>query len=250
MKQYLIKHGDCLEIMKQLPDQSIDMILCDLPYGITACKWDSIIPFEPMWDLIHRICKPNSAICLFGSEPFSSALRTSNIKNFKYDWIWAKNTKTGIATAKIRPMKRHEIISIFYKKQPIYNKQMQITKSHKALDHAKRGYYQGGASSSVSEHHPSIKPIRKQFSKWVNPDSILEYKTVNNAVNVHPTQKPIDLLEYLIKTYTNENAVVLDFAMGSGSTGVACLNTNRRFIGIELDNKYFEIAKKRLEGQE
>jgi len=239
--------GECLEIMKTIPDKSIDAIITDPPYGTTACKWDSVIPFEPMWKQLNRIIKPNGAIVLFGSEPFSSALRMSNIKNFKYDWIWEKSMPTGMATSSFMPMKYHEIISIFVNKnKPTYNKIM-VERSEIGKVRAKKPIQ----SKSKSNHISLGKQEARQYDpNKVNPKTVLKFKSVPNTpkgYKLHPTQKPVELMEYLIKTYTNENETVLDFTMGSGSTGVACLNTDRNFIGIEMDENYFNIAKKRIE---
>ena len=228
-------HGDCLERMKEIPDKSIDMILCDLPYGTTACKWDVIIPFEPLWAQYKRIIKDNGAIVLFGSEPFSSHLRMSNIKNYKYDWIWNKTTFANQMCAKFQPLKIQENISVFSKKKHIYHPQglIEINKITK----------QG---SKITDNNGGGVRKTEYFQQYTNyPKNILEFK--RDLPNVHPTQKPVALLEYLIKTYTIEGETVLDNCMGSGSTGIACINTNRNFIGIEKDDKYFEIAKKRIE---
>lgn len=226
--------------MDELIEQGIkvDMILTDPPYGTTACKWDTIIPFEPMWDKINKLSGDNTPIVLFGSEPFSSALRMSNIKQYKYDWVWEKTLASNFALCKKQPFKKHELISVFYKKQPIYNPQMENGKPY--VDNRNKGNRNAsvGADSSVDRI-----PINNIGTRY--PSSVQKFSNGNNN-NVHPTQKPVDLLEYLILTYTNEGATVLDFTMGSGSTGVACKNTNRKFIGIELDNTYFEIAKQRI----
>lgn len=235
-------HGDCLELMKQIPDKSVDMVLTDPPYGTTACKWDSVIPFEPMWKELKRITKDNGAICLFGSEPFSSTLRVSNIKMFKYDWIWDKVTARGHLVAKKRPMQQTENISVFQvKKTHNYYPQM-IDRPKDKIEVRKTREYgrteiMGGKKSALRE---------KVYDQWY-PKNIIQVSNANSSnKSVHPTQKPVALLEYLIKTYTLENETVLDFTMGSGSTGVACKNLNRNFIGIEKDNNYFEIAKKRI----
>ena len=229
-----LRQGDCLEVMKDIPDKSIDMILCDLPYGTTACKWDTVIPFEPLWEQYNRIIKDNGAIVLFGSEPFSSHLRLSNIKNYKYDWIWEKDNGTGFLNAKKMPLKKHENILVFYKKLPTYNPQMRTGfkpyKCKQGRHSTNYGLYEQG---HITESNGERYPI-----------DIIEFKKDSG---LHPTQKPVALLEYLIKTYTNEGDVVLDNCMGSGSTGVACVNTNRDFIGIELDENYFKIAKERIE---
>ena len=239
MKPIELWQGDCLELMKNIPDGSVDLVLTDPPYGTTACKWDSVVPFEPMWEQLNRIIKSNGAICLFGSEPFSSALRMSNIKNFKYDWIWEKTVASNFAMCKKQPFKKHEIISVFYKKQPTYNPQMETGKPY--VDKRENG--ERNASVGV-EYGVKRQRIENKGTRF--PSSVQKFSNGNNG-NVHPTQKPIPLLEYLIRTYTNEDETVLDFTMGSGSTGVACVNTNRRFIGVELDEGYFIIAKKRIE---
>ena len=241
MSKIDLYNGDCLEIMKNISDKSVDMILCDLPYGTTACKWDTVIPFEPLWEQYNRIIKYNGAIVLFGSEPFSSALRMSNIKNFKYDWIWDKvNRYTGYGSCKYAPLKRYEIVSVFYKSKPTYNPQMMQGKPYK-----KTGDY----SSKIYGTDKVKKHGKNNGERY--PFNILQYKGDDKKNGfLHPTQKPIALLEYLIKTYTNEGDVVLDNCMGSGSTGVACVNTNRDFIGIELDKDYFNIAKQRITGNQ
>ena len=241
MSKIELYNGDCLEIMKNISDKSVYMILCDLPYGTTACKWDTVIPFEPLWEQYNRIIKDNGAIVLFGSEPFSSALRMSNIKNFKYDWIWDKvNRYTGYGSCKYAPLKRYEIVSVFYKSKPTYNPQMMQGKPYK-----KTGDY----SSKIYGTDKVKKHGKNNGERY--PFNILQYKGDDKKNGfLHPTQKPIALLEYLIKTYTNEGDVVLDNCMGSGSTGAACVNTSRDFIGIELDKDYFNIAKQRITGNQ
>ena len=245
MKKFELWHGDCLELMKNIPDGSVDLVLTDPPYGTTACKWDSVIPFEPMWEQLNRIIKPNGAICLFGSEPFSSALRMSNIKHFKYDWIWEKTRTVGFLNAKNAPLKRHEIVSVFSlgttancsKNRMEYNPQGLIEINQKRKSVSQSGDTVVGSRPSRSKDY---------IAKYTGyPDPISRFS--NEAKQEHPTQKPVELLEYLIRTYTNEGETALDFTMGSGSTGVACVNTNRHFIGIELDEGYFNIAKKRIE---
>jgi DNA modification methylase len=232
-KNIQLLHGDCLELMKTIPDESVDMVLCDLPYGTTACKWDAIIPFEPLWEQYNRIIKDNGAIVLFGSEPFSSALRMSNIKNFKYDWIWNKKLAGNGILAKRQPLKIHEIISVF--NSNIYIPQMTKGKMRKKMG-LKESEITGGNSFAKEYVNDEYYPV-----------SIQEFSIANlRRGRLHPTQKPVALLEYLIKTYTNEGDVVLDNCMGSGSTGVAAVNINRRFIGIEKDDNYFEIAQKRI----
>lgn len=237
--------GDCLDIMEQIPNKSVDMILCDLPYGTTACKWDIVIPFDELWERYNRIIKDNGAICLFGSEPFSSKLRMSNLSCYKYDWIWRKPRGTGHLNAKKQPLRDVENISVFYKKQCVYNPQFTKGEPYSAL--------KGGKTSRVSESGTTTYGKFMNGAEYRNdndgfryPKQVIEFGVVERGT-VHPTQKPVELLEYLIKTYTNENDIVLDNCMGSGSTGVACKNLNRDFIGIELDENYFEIAKSRIE---
>lgn len=239
-------YGDCLEKMKDIPTGSIDLILTDPPYGTTQCKWDIVIPFDLMWLELNRIIKDNGAICLFGSEPFSSHLRLSNLKMFKYDWVWYKNTVTGIAQAKYMPMKAHEIISVFYSQTPNFYPIKTRTRSEHIFNCAKKGLKRG--TTSKTEHNELGGVYGGDFQTHVNPRTVLEFNGVNNRDKNkrHPTQKPIDLLEYLIKTYTLKNETVLDFTMGSGSTGVACKNLNRKFIGIEKDETYFKIAENRI----
>lgn len=242
-------HGDCLELMKRIPDNAIDMVLTDPPYGTTACKWDIAIPFEPMWKELKRITKENGAICPFGTEPFSSRLRMSNLKMFKYDWIWQKNRHSNFLHAKHEPRRVLEIISIFYASRPYYNPQMieASIASQKRNNRARsqRSCPNGGQYSNLNT------PQRENTGQKLNyPLNIIKFNLEQNNQYVkkvfHPTQKPVDLLKYLIKTYTLENETILDFTMGSGSTGVASLNLNRKFIGIEKDSEYFEIAKKRI----
>ena len=232
-------NGDCLEVMKSIPDKSVDMILCDLPYGTTACKWDIIIPFEPLWEQYKRIIKDRGAIVLFGSEPFTSALVMSNPDWFKYELIWQKTMASNFALLKKQPAKKHENILVFYKKQPTYNPQMEDGKPY--VDNRNTGTRN---TSVGSESNLIRRPINNKGSRY--PSTVQKFSNGNNR-NVHPTQKPVALLEYLIKTYTLEGETVLDNCMGSGSTGVACINTNRDFIGIEKDDKYFKIAKQRIE---
>ena len=229
--------------MKKIEDESVDLILTDPPYGTTSCSWDTIIPFEPMWEQLHRIIKPNGAICLFGSEPFSSALRMSNIKNYKYDWVWDKVGTGGFLNAKKRPLKRIEDICVFSNGAPLYYPIMEIR--GKARN---KGWYnhKKGDGDMVYSTFKNINSFNNEYY----PTDLLCFSNASHKNKLHPTQKPVPLLEYLIKTYTLENETVLDFTMGSGSTGVACVNTNRNFIGIELDKNYFTIAKKRIEQME
>jgi DNA modification methylase len=233
-------HGDCLEEMKKIPDGSIDLVLTDPPYGTTACKWDTVIPFEPMWEQLKRVTKKNGAIVLFGSQPFTSALVMSNIKMFKYEWVWEKSHPTGFGSAKTNPLKYHENITVFYSKAPVYNPQFWEGKPN----HSMGKIVNGGEIRSQS--YIKIKATQSQQSKKKYPKSVQKFNNPRTK-GMHPTQKPVALMEYLIKTYTNEGETVLDFTMGSGTTGVACKNLNRNFIGIELDKEYFEIAKERIE---
>ena len=232
-------NDDCLEAMKDIKDGSVDMILCDLPYGTTDCKWDTIIPFDKLWKQYNRIIKPNGAIVLFGTEPFSSLLRCSNLKHFRYDIIWQKQNLTNFMQVKKQIGKVHEVISVFYKKQCTYNPQMEEGKPYERVTGLERKTWEGVASNQTKK-----TPIKNTGTRY--PISVQKFNNTNGKA-LHPTQKPVKLLEYLIKTYTAEGETVLDNCMGSGSTGVACKNTNRNFIGIELDQNYFEIAKKRIE---
>ncbi len=223
--------------MKDIPDRSIDCIITDLPYGTTQCKWDSIIPFEPLWDQYNRVIKENGAIVLFGTEPFSSHLRLSNLRNYKYDWIWDKVKGTGFLNAKRQPMRNHELISVFYKKQCTYNPQ-------KTYGHKKKKSYR--SKDLQTDVYGEMKNDYTYESTERYPRSIQVFSTDTQNSSLHPTQKPVALIEYLIKTYTNEGEIVLDSCMGSGTCGVACRNLNRRFIGIEMDEKYFKIAEERI----
>jgi site-specific DNA-methyltransferase (adenine-specific) len=232
-------NDDCLKVLPTLADNSIDLILTDPPYGTTGCKWDSIIPFEPMWKELKRIIKDNSAIALFGNEPFSSALRMSNIKNYKYDWKWDKVIGSGFQIAKYRPMMRSEDICIFGTRSKLNYYPIKIKR-----DKPIKGYATNNSLSSPLSK--ADKKLRTYIDK--NPTNILEYRKIVKCT-IHPTQKPVALMEYLIKTYTKEGETVLDFTMGSGTTGVACKNLNRKFIGIEMDKNYFDIAKKRIEDE-
>ena len=244
MNQIQIKRGDCLELMKEIPDESIDMILCDLPYGTTACKWDSVIPFEPLWKQYNRIIKDNGAIALFGQEPFSSSLRLSNVDNYKYDIYWEKERLTNINQVKKRVGKTIETISVFYKKQCTYNPQMVKYDGKPRTNKVKNG------KMGTLTDQQKKKVFEYKDTGWRYPTQVWKFQRDCLTSNLHPTQKPIALLEELIKTFTNEGETVLDNCMGSGSTGVACINTNRNFIGYELDEHYFQIAKERLEQHE
>ena len=241
MEKNIIYNEDCLIGMQNIPDKSVDCIICDLPYGTTACSWDNVIPFEPLWDQYKRVIKDNGAIVLFGSEPFSSQLRMSNLKNYKYDWIWDKTFGRQPQLANIQPMKQHEIISIFEKN----GKKVHYYPQREKLD---KPYFSSGAGNNAgtkNDHKLGLKKLAKVYTEKT-PTTILKYKPVPNGKNLHSTQKPVALLEYLIKTYTNEGELVLDNCMGSGTTAVACINTNRNFIGFELDKKFFDISIERI----
>ena len=231
MKGVTLWHGDCLELMKNIPDGSVDLVLTDPPYGTTACKWDSVIPFEPMWEQLNRVIKLNGAICLFGSEPFSSALRMSNIKNFKYDWYWKKKKPVNHINAPTQPMRYIETVSVFYSKQCAFNRSK---KKEPIL-------------TTSTTKNTVFGESKNNYTRLVEYDAKFDLIEFGKDGGLHPTQKPVALLEYLIRTYTNEGETVLDFTAGSGSTGVACVNTKRNFIGIELDEGYFNIAKERIE---
>jgi len=242
-------HGDCLEKMKYIPDKSIDMILCDLPYGTTACKWDVVIPFEPLWEQYERIIKDNGAIVLFGSQPFTSSLIMSNIKLFKYEWIWEKAVGSNFAVLKYQPMKEHENVLVFSKGTHNYYPILQERKGN-GKERQKAGYLNSKSVVKTCDFMGGIMDAtkrRKEYNSLRNPSSVQFINNREKERGLHPTQKPVALLEYLIKTYTIEGETVLDNCAGSGSTGVACINTKRNFIGIEKDDKYFEIAKSRIE---
>ncbi|MCP4059032.1 MAG: site-specific DNA-methyltransferase [Pseudoalteromonas sp.] len=227
--------GDCLERIKEIPSGSVDMILTDPPYGTTACKWDSIIPLEPMWEQIKRIIKPNGVIALTAQQPFTSKLICSQIGLFRYTWVWDKGYSTGFANANKMPMKRFEDVCVFYKKLPTYKPQGVTTKIQSKCR------VKGGSGEVMGKNSLEGKEYTQKLTNY--PKSLISTKKTKSH---HPTGKPVALMEYLIKTYTNESETVLDFTMGSGSTGVAAKNLNRKFIGIEMDEGYFEIAKKRI----
>lgn len=239
---FTLKRGDCLELMRGLPDNSVDMILCDLPYGTTVCKWDSVIPFEALWGSYRRIISDNGAIVLTASQPFSSELIMSASDLFKYAMVWVKSRPTGFTNANNKPMKKHEDVLVFSKgttangsaRKMIYNPQGLVKKERK-VKRTSRGGFHGERPNQKDEYTSS-------FTNY--PNSILEFSSEGKTV--HPTQKPVALMEYLIKTYTNEGDTVLDNCMGSGTTGVACANTGRKFIGMELDREYFRIARRRI----
>ena len=234
--------GDCLEVMQTIPAGTVDMILCDLPYQMTDCKWDKIIPFNELWEQYNRVIKENGAIVLFAAQPFTTKLIHSNIKDFRYCWYWKKNNKTGFSYARYQPMRCIEDICVFYKKMPTYNpqglKKVENPRIRKKGSSDRESMFRKGALA---------KDYQTKYTGY--PVHILEFKNnLTSKKRLHPTQKPVALLEYLIKTYTQEGEIVLDNCMGSGSAGEAALNTKRRFIGIEKDSYYFDIARERIEG--
>lgn len=237
-------NGDCLEVLDQLQEKSIDMVLCDLPYGTTKCKWDTVIPLDIMWEKLLRVCKNNIAIILFGSQPFTSNLIMSNIDMFKYEWIWEKSKASNFLLAKKQVLKVHENVIVFSNGVAPYYPQMDVGKAFSGKNRA-------GKQGSEWEGFNSVPnpQFRYDNNGTRYPRSVRYFKTAESEGKTHhPTQKPVELLEYLIKTYSKEDETILDFTMGSGSTGVACKNLNRSFIGIEKDEKYFEIAKNRIDG--
>lgn len=240
MEDIKLIHGDCLVEMKNIPDKSIDMILCDLPYGTTACKWDVIIPFDKLWEQYRRIVKDNGAIVLFGKQPFTSRLILSNLEMYRYELIWEKSRVGNNMQLGKQPASIHENIVVFYKQYPTFN-EIKFQVDEKYIDKRKSIR---NSTYSKSEHYQG-EMIRKKDDGWRHSQSILPFNSVWQR-GMHPTQKPVALLEYLIKTYSNDGDAILYNTMGSGSTGVACVNTNRNFVGIELDKQYFDIAKKRI----
>lgn len=233
-------HGDCLEVMAQLPDASVDMILCDLPYGTTACKWDTVIPFEPLWAQYRRIAKRNAAIVLTASQPFTTALIASNMREFRYCWVWDKERGSNFQNARRQPMKSHEDVCVFYRAQPVYTPQWWYSTPYKVSGGVRSKAIEGLSGGSCANIHPGTESADGRRY----PLSIV--RLPRDSSRIHPTQKPVALMEYLIRTYTQEGETVLDNCMGSGTTGVACVNTGRKFIGIERDDKYFAIASERI----
>lgn len=231
----MLLQGDCLTLLQELPDASVDLVLADPPYGTTNCSWDSIIPFEPLWTQLKRVAKRNAAVVLFGAQPFTSALVMSNPKMFKYEWVWVKSTPTGFLNAKKQPLRTCETISVFYADQPTYNPQM------------RQGFKPYACKQGVTK----TDNYGKQTGAFTISDGsrypITNLEFGRDKDKFHPTQKPVELLKYLIRTYTNQSDTVLDFSMGSGSTGVAAVELGRNFVGMELSEKYFEIAKARIE---
>jgi len=236
-----LRLGDCLEVMKTIEDKSIDAIICDLPYGTTNCKWDSVIPFEPLWFEYERLIKDNGVIVLFGNEPFSSLLRTSNLKLYRYDWVWEKTKATGFQNSKIQPMRKYENISVFYKHKPTYNPQGLIEKQDKKTNVR--------SGNIKNEHSFNTYKGKKPNAEYTNyPTNIIKFKNASGKGHLHPTLKPLNLMEYLVRTYSNENDTILDNTMGSGTTMLACKNLNRNGIGIEKDPQYYTVAVARVDG--
>ena len=239
-----LMQGDCLERMKEIPDGSADMVLADVPYGTTACKWDSIVPLDPMWEQLKRIIKPNGAIVMTASQPFTSVLVCSNLKMFRYQWVWEKSKASNFLLARKQPLKAHEDVLVFSENTTVYYPQKTVGKPFKGEGRSKKG-----SNSEVVNNVPN--PTFRNDNKGDRfPRSVQYFKTAESEKTgaLHPTQKPVALMEYLIKTYTNEGETVLDFTAGSFTTGVACVNLNRRFIGIELDKDYFDIGVNRIRG--
>lgn len=235
-----LQQGDCLELMKDIPDGSVDMILCDLPYGTTQNKWDTAIPLYKLWKEYHRIVKKNGAMVFTASGLFTAQLMMSNSSEYKYKYVWEKSKATNFLNAKRQPLRKHEDVLVFYKKQPTYHPQMAKGES----------YSKGVRKDQTTGSYGEFKPVLVKSEGLRYPVDVFYFKTAESEGAVtHPTQKPVALLEYLIKTYSNENDLILDNCMGSGSTGVACVNTSRSFIGMELEEKYFKIANKRIMGQ-
>jgi len=232
----ILRQGDCLQLMRDIPDQSVDMVMCDLPYGTTACKWDTVIPFEPLWAQYRRIAKRNAAIVLTASQPFTSALVMSNASAYRHRWVWDKVKPSTGLHAKVMPLQVVEDVLVFGFESPIYSPQMAAQKHRKEWKNDSNGEAFGG--NRVKRLHDN--------GGQAYPKNLLAISNADQRNRLHPTQKPVALMEYLIRTYTNEGKVVLDNCMGSGTTGVACKNTGRFFIGIEQDEKYFQIAKDRI----
>ena len=245
MNKFDLYNGDCLDVMNELPDGCVDMVLCDLPYGSTFCSWDVVLPFDKLWECYNRVAKKNCAILLFGQEPFASFLRLSNIKNYKYDLYWRKESFANFMQVKRRFGKTVETISVFYQEQPTYNPQFYKHTgkpvSNKYSENNKRFKSITAANSNGNLEFYEYKDNGLRY-----PKDVLEFGKVSKRKLLHPTQKPVELLKYLIKTYTNEGDIVLDNCMGSGSTGVACADINRNFIGIEKEQTYFDIARERI----
>jgi len=227
--------GDCLDLLPTLTDNSVDMVLVDLPYGTTACKWDSIIPLDKLWEQYNRICKKDGAMVFTAAQPFTTILAASNLENFRYEWIWEKPQGTNPMNVKVMPLKSHENILVFYRKKPVYNPQMWYSTPYSGFS---------SNTSKIGEVYGSAKSKHRDNPEGSRyPKTVLKFK---QEKGLHPTQKPVEMMEYLIKTYSNEGDVILDNTMGSGTTGVACVNTNRNFIGIEMEENYYKIAEQRI----
>jgi len=238
--------GDCLQEMQNIPDKSIDAIICDLPYGTTACKWDTIIPFDKLWEQYNRIAKDDCAIILTASQPFTTVLINSNFDMFKYCMVWEKDRPNGIGNANKLPMRYHEDVGVFYNKRPKYTKQY-TTRSEGGLNRVKYKVQSGFKDTDVNNHKLGLKEISVKYDDKKILGSVIKVKKDSPSLLQHPTQKPVELIEILVRMFTNANDTILDNTMGSGTTAIACMNTNRNFIGIELDEHYFAIAKKRVE---
>jgi DNA modification methylase len=232
-----VLHGDCFEVMKDIPDASVDMILCDLPYGTSKCKWDVLVPFEPLWEQYRRVIKMNGAMVFTASQPFTSVLITSNLKDYRYNWVWEKSKATGYLNSKKLPMKAHEDICVFYQKPPIYNPQKWQSTP----------YNKGSAHRPTEVYGKQVEVLVKNDSGLRYPRTVQYFKTAESEGKVHhPTQKPISLFEYLIRTYTNENEIVLDSCAGAGTTALAALNSNRKYVCIEKDKEYYDVMRNRI----
>lgn len=231
--------GDCIELMKSIPDHSVDLILCDLPYGTTACRWDTVLPFQPLWENYRRVSKKNAAIVLTASQPFTTTLIASNMREFRYTWVWEKDAGSNFATVKFQPMKEHEDVCVFYRNLPTYNAQREVRVGSRkgrittTVDSGRKNSVYGTQEGRGTLHVPELQ----------SPRSIQRF---TRERGLHPTQKPVALMEYLIRTYTDPGMVVMDNCMGSGTTGVACVNTDRGFIGIERDPEYFNVSQVRI----
>ena len=245
-ERYKLYLGDCLERMDKLIEEGVkvDMVLCDPPYGTTACKWDSIIPFDEMWERLNKLIKPNGAIVLFGTQPFSSLLISSNIKKYKHSWVWHKKNAGNLLVAKYQPLKTTEDVMVFTSKGERVNYYPIMSSGHKDRSKDRPTKKRTDLYNTIKSGQFKHSNNKRGDERY--PKHLITFSNASRKNHYHPTQKPIPLLEYLIKTYTKDNELILDFTMGSGSTGVACLNIKRRFIGIELDEKYFNIAKERL----
>lgn len=237
MSNISLFNGDCLDLMRDMPDASVDMILCDLPYGTTQNKWDSIIPLDLLWAEYKRIAKQNAAMVFTAAQPFTTALISSNLRDFRYSLVWDKLGTTGFQTAKVMPLRRHEDILLFYRTKPTYNPAMET-----------RGVPRKKGGSKTDNGCYGDLRSTESFNNTYYPTSIIQVSNASKKGLVHPTQKPVALMEYLVRTYTNPGDVVLDNCMGSGTTGVACVNTGRNFIGMEMDEGYYQIAKDRIYG--